>query len=76
MNVVPAIVSAPVRPVVAVFAATVKPALPGPDPEAPLVTVIHEAWLTAVHAQPGPAVTALAPAPPGAVNDWLAGEML
>ena len=76
LNVVPAIVSVPLRLVIAVFAATVKLVLPGPDPEAPLVTVIHDALLLAVHAQPAPAVTALELVPPAAVNDWLAGEMV
>lgn len=76
VNVAPAIVSVPLRLVMAVLAATVKLVLPGPDPEAPLVTVIHDALLLAVHAQPAPAVTALELVPPAAVNDWFAGEML
>ena len=76
LNVVPAIVSDPFRLVVAVFAATLNPALPDPEPDAPLVTVIHDALLLAFHAQPAPAVTALVPVPPAAVNVWLVGEML
>jgi hypothetical protein len=76
LNVVPAIISDPLRLVVAVFAATLNPTLPDPDPDAPLVTVIQEALLLALHAQPAPAVTALVPVPPAAENDWLAGEML
>ena len=77
VNVLPAIVRVPVRPLlVEVFAATLKPTLAEPDPEAPLVTVIQELLLAAVQAQPPGAVTPLVPAPPDAVNDWLAGEML
>ena len=76
MKVEPAIVSVPVRAVEEVFAATLNPALPEPNPDAPLVTVIHDALLPALHAQPAPAVTALAPAPPADVNDWLFGEMV
>ena len=69
MKAAPAIVSVPVRAVVAVFAATLKPTLLVPEPLAPLVTVIHAALLTAVHAHPGATVTALLPAPPAAEND-------
>jgi hypothetical protein len=68
VNVAPAIVSVPVRPVVTVFAATLNPTLPGPDPDAPLVSVIQAALLLAVHAQPAPAVTVLLPVPPAAVS--------
>jgi hypothetical protein len=69
VNVAPAIVSVPLRLVVAVFAATLKPVLPEPDPEAPLVIVIQEALLVDVQPQPEPAVTPVAPVPPAAVND-------
>jgi hypothetical protein len=69
VKVEPAIVNVPVRLVVDVFAATLKAVVPGPDPEAPLVTAIHEALLAALQLQVGPAVTALAPEPPDAVND-------
>jgi hypothetical protein len=68
VNVAPAIVSVPVRPVVPVLAATLKPTVPDPDPDAPPVTVIHAALLTALHAQPAPAVTVLLPVPPAAVS--------
>jgi hypothetical protein len=72
----PAIVRVPVRPpVVDAFAATLKPTLPAPDPEAPLVTVIQELLLDAVQPQLPGAVTPLAPAPPADVYDWLEGEM-
>ena len=77
VNVLPAIVSVPERPVlVDVFAATLKPTLLLPDPDAPLVTVIHDALLTDVHAHPGVVVTALLPVPAEALNDCADGEML
>ena len=69
VNVLPAIVSVPVRPVVDVFAADVKLTVPLPVPAAPAVTVIHAALLTAVHAHPVPAVTVVLPAPPAAPID-------
>jgi hypothetical protein len=75
VNVAPAMVSVPVRLEATVFAATVKPAVPVPDPAAPLVSVIQDALLAAVHAQPVATLTVLVPVPPDAVNDWLAGEI-
>ena len=75
VNVAPAIVSVPVRVEATVFAATLKPTVPLPDPVAPLVTVIHAALLAAVHAQPVGIVTSLLPVPPAAVKDWLVGEI-
>jgi hypothetical protein len=42
----------PVRRVSATLRATVNRTSLGPAPEAPLVIVIHDAWLCAVHAQP------------------------
>jgi hypothetical protein len=74
VNVAPAIVSVPVRIDATVFAATLNPTVPLPDPVAPLVTVTHGALLVAVHAQPVATVTPLPPVPPEAVNDWLVGE--
>ena len=76
VKVAPAMVSVPVRLAIAGFAATLKPAVPEPDPLAPLVTVIHVALLVAVHAQPDNVVTALLPVPPAAANDCALGEML
>jgi hypothetical protein len=38
--------------------------VPLPVPLAPDVTVIHDAWLTAVQPQPLPAVTVTLPSPP------------
>ena len=76
MNVAPAIVSVPLRAVVDVFAATLKLALPEPNPNPPFVTVIHDALLVALHAQPKPAVTDVPPVPPAALNDWLVAERL
>ena len=52
-----------------VFAATLKPAVPLPDPVAPLVTVIQAALLAAVHAQPVATVTLLLPVPPDSATD-------
>jgi hypothetical protein len=69
VNVAPAIVSVPVRLDATVFAATLYPTVPLPEPVAPLVTVIHAALLAAVHAQPVAAVTALLPVPAEAEND-------
>ena len=74
-NVVPAMVRVPERLAVPVFAATLKPTVPGPVPVAPLVTEIHAALLAAVHAHPAPAVTVLPPVPAAAVNAWLVGEI-
>jgi hypothetical protein len=75
VNVWPAMVIVPVR-AAPVFAATVKLTDPGPVPAAPAVIVIHDALLTAVHAQVPPAVTAIAvPAPPAASIDSLVGAI-
>jgi hypothetical protein len=76
VNVEPAIVSVPVRLVVDVLAATLNPTVPGPEPDAPLLTVIHDALLVALHPHPVPAVTVLVPVPPAAANVELLGEML
>lgn len=61
MNVAPAIVKVPVRLEATVFAATLNVTEPLPDPDAPLVRVIHGALLTAVQLQPAAAVTAMLP---------------
>lgn len=68
MKVVPATVKVPARFVVELFGATMKLTAPGPDPEPPPVTVIQLSLLAAPQAQPEPAVTALPPVPPAAVN--------
>ena len=75
VNVAPAIVSVPVRLDATVFAATVNPTVPFPEPVAPLVIVIHATLLTAVHEHPVATVTALLPVPPDAASDWLVGVM-
>ena len=75
VKVAPAIVSVPVRLEATVFAATLKAAVPFPDPVAPLVIVIHAALLVAVHAQPVAALTVLLPVPPAAVNAWPVGAI-
>ena len=76
VNVDPAMVSVPVRLVVPVLAALLNVTVPDPEPDAPALTVIHAALLTAVHAQPVPAVTMLLPGPPAAAIDWDEGEMV
>jgi hypothetical protein len=76
VNVEPAIVKVPVRLVVALLAATVKVAVPGPALEAPVLTLIHEALLTAVHRQPAATLTVLLAEPPPAAIDCDAGEIL
>jgi hypothetical protein len=65
----PAIVSVPVRPVVAAFAATLKFTVPLPLPVAPLVTVIHGTAAVAVQEQPPIEVTAAEPEPPADAID-------
>ena len=62
-------VSVPVRLEATVFAATSNVTEPLPEPVAPLVTVSHDALLTAVQLQPVAAVTVLLPPPASAVND-------
>ena len=52
VNVRPAMVSVPVRVELPVLGATLKLTFPFPLPLAPEVTVIHDALLVAVHAQP------------------------
>ncbi len=59
-------VAVPVRALVAVLAATASATVPLPLPLAPLVTVIHDAVLVAVHAQPVWLVTATLAACPAA----------
>ncbi len=67
--------SVPVRVDVDVFALMLKLTLPLPAPDAPAVTVSHDALLTAVQAQPVPAVTAVLPVPPPAAIDNVVGEI-
>jgi hypothetical protein len=55
------------------LAVTLKSTAPFPEPEAPLVTVIHVAWLVAVQLHPAPAVTATVPVPAPAPTEALAG---
>lgn len=76
VNTLPAIVTVPVRDTVPVFAATRTDTLPLPLPEAPAVTVIHEALLSADHVHEVLAVTPTVNVPPPEPADWLAGEML
>ena len=70
VNVWSAIVSVPVRGLVAVLAAALKLAEPPPEPVAPLVSVSHPAsLLTPVHGQPACVVTVVRPEPPTAATD-------
>ena len=69
-------VSAAVRAVVDVLAATLNDTVPGPVPLPPAVGVSHTALVVVVQAQPAGAVTATDPVPATAVNDWLAVEMV
>jgi hypothetical protein len=69
VNVEPAIVSVPVRLDVLPFAAMLNVTAPGPSPEAPPVTVIHDTLLTAVQGHPTPALTLVPPVPPAAAID-------
>ena len=75
MNVLPATVSVPVREVVAVVAATVKPTDPVPVPLPPALILSQPALLVADQPQPAPAVTPTVPVPPAAVNDRETGEI-
>jgi len=61
VKVVPAIVSDPVRSLDELFVATLNTTEPLPEPDAPLVTVIHWVLLTAVQVHPAAAVTVLPP---------------
>ncbi len=76
VNVDPAMVSVPVRLVVPVLAALLNVTVPDPEPDAPVLTVIHATLLTVVHEQPVPAVIVLLPVPPTAAIDWEEGEMV
>ena len=74
VTVCPAIVSVPVRGLVEVFAATEYATVPIPVPLPPLVTVIHAALLTPVHAQPLVVVTVVDNGPPAAGADCAVDE--
>jgi hypothetical protein len=63
----PAIVRVPAR-AAAEFALTLNPTGPSPAPDAPDVTVIHAALLTAVHRHPPCVDTAAVPVPPDAAT--------
>jgi hypothetical protein len=78
VKVTPPIVSAALRALLVVFAATLKPTLPGPLPVAPLVTVSQAALLAAVHAHPVGVVTLTLELPPAdaAANDVAPSEVV
>ena len=72
----PAIVSVPVRGLVELFAATVYATVPLPVPLSPLVTVIQDASLAPVQAQPVVVVTAVVNDPPAAAAGCAFGEIV
>jgi hypothetical protein len=74
VKVCPPAVIVPVRELVALFAATLNATVPLPEPLAPLVIVIHDALLVAVHAQPLPLVMLNDPVPPLETTLVEAGE--
>jgi hypothetical protein len=76
VKVLPAIVKVPVRLVVAVLALAVNVTVPDPVPAAPALIVIQPALLTALQAQPVPALTVLLPLPPAAAMAWDVGEIV
>jgi hypothetical protein len=76
VNVCPAMVSVPLRELVDVLTAMLKPTVPLPEPLAPPVTVIQLTLLVAVQLQPDPAVTAALPVPPLDAALCDDGEML
>jgi hypothetical protein len=74
VKVSPAIVSVPLRPAGAAFGVTENETLPVPTPELPDVTVIHDAFASAVHEQPAGAVTVVPLVPPAAASEALVAE--
>jgi hypothetical protein len=76
VNVLPAMVSVPVRDAVDVLAAVEKLTVPLPAPVAPAVTVIQLSLLTAVQLQPVGAVTAVLPVAPPEATDCDVGEIV
>jgi len=71
----PAIVTVPFRLAAAVFAATEIATVPFPLPEAPAVTVIHDALLAAVQPHPVGAVTSIAVPPALLAIEKVVGEI-
>ena len=76
VKVLPAIVTVPIRELLALLAATLICTVPLPDPEPPDVTVIHDALLVAVRLHPLVAVTAMLTDPPEDVRLVEAGDRL
>ena len=74
VNVWPAMVAVPVR-CGPVFAATLYPTAPFPDPAAPDVIVIQGALLAAVHVQPAVVVTFTAPVDAVSGAFWAVGAI-
>lgn len=69
MNACPPLVTVALRLVPAVFAATLYPTDPVPEPDDPLVTVSQEALLVALHAHPVWEVTVKVADPPPAAME-------
>jgi hypothetical protein len=76
VTVLPAIVTVPVRDVVAVLLATESDTVPLPAPEAPEVTVIQGVLLDAVQLQPVVPVTVAVKGPPDEVAEVDVGDTL
>jgi hypothetical protein len=76
LNVLPAMVTEPVREAVPVFAVAATVTVPLPVPLAPAVTVIHELLLVAVQLQPPGAVTATLVLSPAVANAFDVGEIV
>ena len=76
MKVLLPIVTVPIRDAVPGFAATVNVTVPGPDPAAPVVTVIQVALLTAVHAHPTEPLTVTVTEPPVPDSDCPDGAIV
>lgn len=74
VKVCPAAVIVPVLDVVSALGATVKPTIPGPFPDIPVVNVTQETVLTALHAHPLPVETAKEPFSPAALTAWLLAD--
>jgi hypothetical protein len=68
LNVLPAMVTVPVREVVPEYDGALSVTVPPPEPLAPAVTVIHPTLLVDVQVQPIGAVTVTLPLPPAAAN--------
>ncbi len=76
VNVLPPMVSVPVRAVDPPLAAALNVTVPAPEPDAPPVTVSHASLLIAAHAHDAEVVTVIEPVPPVAATDCDVGEIV